>query len=91
MPQNLFRGHNKSLPQQWQAGDNLNIELPVVKSKNKLIRVMAGMSMTKQQLHLMGANKPPKVKQSPIFAIIKDRIRISGLTKRYKKWLAQQA
>jgi 2,4-dienoyl-CoA reductase-like NADH-dependent reductase (Old Yellow Enzyme family) len=79
------------LPRQWQDGENLDIELPVIKSKNKLIRVMAGMAMTKQQLHLMGANKSPKVKQSPILTILKDRIRLSGLTKRYKKWLAAGA
>ena len=79
------------LPKQWQAGENLNIEIPEMKSKNKLLRVMAGMAMTKKQLHLMGDNKPPKVKISPILTIVKDRIRLSGLTKRYKKWLSAGA
>jgi len=79
------------LPKQWQAGDNLHIELPQVKSKNKLLRVMASMAMTKKQLHLMGDNKPPKAKLNPILTVIKDRIRLAGLTKRYKKWLAAEA
>jgi 2,4-dienoyl-CoA reductase-like NADH-dependent reductase (Old Yellow Enzyme family) len=79
-----------ALPNQWKAGENYDVDLPHIKWKNKLLKVMAGMSMTKEQLHLMGAGKPPKVKQNPILVIIKDRMRLRGLTKRYKNWLAAQ-
>lgn len=78
-----------ALPNQWRAGENLNIELPNLSWKNKLLKVMAGMAMTKEQLHLMGAGKSPKLKQNAIFVIIKDRLRLRGLTKRYQKWLAE--
>ncbi|NNC37037.1 MAG: NADH:flavin oxidoreductase/NADH oxidase family protein [Acidimicrobiales bacterium] len=80
-----------ALPTQWQAKENLNIALPQLSWKNKLLKVMAGMAMTKEQLHLMGAGKPPKLKQNAILVILKDRIRLRGLTKRYKKWLANLA
>ena len=79
------------LPNQWKAGENLEIPLPQLGWKNKLLKVMAGMAMTKQQLHLLGAGKPPKVKQNAILVIIKDRLRLRGLTKRYKAWLASQS
>ena len=78
-----------ALPNQWQAGENLNIAMPNLSWKNKLLKVMAGMAMTKEQLHLMGAGKPPKLKQNAVLVIIKDRLRLRGLTKRYQKWLAE--
>lgn len=77
------------LPNQWQADQNLDIALPQLGWKNKLLKVMAGMAMTKEQLHLMGAGKPPKLKQNAVLVIIKDRLRLRGLTKRYQKWLAE--
>jgi 2,4-dienoyl-CoA reductase-like NADH-dependent reductase (Old Yellow Enzyme family) len=78
-----------ALPNQWRDGQNLNITLPDLGWKNKLLKVMASMAMTKEQLHLMGAGKPPKLKQNAILVIIKDRLRLRGLTKRYQKWLSQ--
>ena len=77
------------LPNQWLAGENLDIAMPQLGWKNKLLKVMAGMAMTKEQLHLMGAGKPPKLKQNAVLVIIKDRLRLRGLTKRYQKWLAE--
>ena len=79
-----------ALPNQWRVEENLDIALPELGWKNKLLKVMAGMAMTKEQLHLMGAGKSPKLKQNPVWVIIKDRIRLRGLTKRYKAWLAEQ-
>lgn len=78
------------LPKQWQAGENLEIELSNVSWRNKVFRVLANMAMTKRQMHLMGAGKSPKVKQNAVLVVIKDRMRLAGITKRYKKWLVDQ-
>jgi hypothetical protein len=37
----------------------------------------------------MGKGKQPKVNVSPIFSLIRDRIRLKKLTKRYKNYLSK--
>lgn len=78
------------LPKDW-AAEGIQVDLPVVKFKNKLLAALGTMSLTKTQLHRLGAGKLPKPKARPIVSIIADRLRISRKTKLYKAWLSQQS
>lgn len=77
-----------NLPSDWQSEQNTQITMPKVGWKNRTLAALAGMSLTKEQLHLMGEGKQPRAKQRPVLAVIKDRMRVSKQTKRYKAWLA---
>ncbi len=79
-----------NLPNHWRENQNVDIHWPPVSWKNKMLAALAVMAHTKVQIHLMAIGKPPKVNANPAIALIKDRIRLRGLTKRYKKWFATQ-
>jgi len=46
------------------------------------------MAVVKRQLQRMGKGKDPKANVSPLFSLIRDRVRLKKLTKRYQKYLA---
>jgi len=77
------------LPKDW-AAEGSKVDLPVVKFKNKLLTALGTMSLTKTQLHRLGAGKAPKTNANPLLSVIADRVRISKKTKLYKAWLKQQ-
>lgn len=77
------------LPKDW-AAEGAQVTLPVVKFKNKLLTALGTMSLTKTQLHRLGAGKEPKSKASPLLSVIADRARIAKKTKLYKAWLKEQ-
>lgn len=79
------------LPRDWQVGNNTAITIPAANFKMKMLRALGTMAMTKVQLHRMGAGKTVKPNVNALAAIIGDRIRISRLTKRYKRWLAAKS
>ena len=56
-------------------------------SKNKTIRVLSGMAMTKANLYRMGNGKMPVHKMNPILSIIKQQMKQGKQTKTYRKWL----
>ena len=80
-----------NLPDNWQAGRSSEVRLPRLSWKNKTLAALGSMALTKEQLHIMGAGKPPKSGQNAVIAIIKDRLRVRKLTKRYKAWLQTQS
>ncbi|MEP3889202.1 MAG: NADH:flavin oxidoreductase/NADH oxidase family protein [Hellea sp.] len=80
-------GYNPDLPKDWKAGERLQVMLPVVKWKNPLFQGLANMAMTKMNLYRMGDGHPPKANPSPLFSTVKQQIKNSAQTKRYKKWL----
>lgn len=82
-------GFNANLTDDWKNDRNLEVPLPVIKSKNKTFLVLAGMALTKENLYRMGTGKRPRRNQSPLWAVIKGQIRQAKQTKRYKKWLAK--
>lgn len=59
--------------------------IPNVKWQNKTLSALATMAIVKRQLQRLGKSKKPKLNSSPLFSLIKDRIRLSKLTKRYKE------
>ena len=79
-----------NLPKQWQAGKNAEIHWPPVKWKNKTFAALAVMALAKTQIHRLASGKPPNANTNPALSLIKDRIRLTGLTKRYQKWFAGQ-
>ncbi len=80
-------GYRPHLPKDWQAGQNLQIDMPVSKSSNKTMKVLAGMAMTKANLYAMGNGNMPKMKMSPLMSIIKQQMKQGKQTKTYRKWL----
>ncbi len=79
--------YSPHIPREWQAGENTEITMPVVKSKNKTFKALANMGMAKSSLYVMGDGHMPKVKQSPLMAVIKTQMKTGKLTKQYQKWL----
>lgn len=76
------------LPNQWRANSALKITWRKASFKTVAINGLANMALTKRSLHRVGAGQSPLLNASPLLSIIKDRMRIKRLTKRYKKWLA---
>lgn len=82
-------GFNANIPDDWKNDNNLEVALPVIKSKNKTFLALAGMALTKENLYRMGTGAKPRKKQNALWAVIKGQIRQAKQTKRYKKWLAE--
>jgi len=78
------------LPKRWKAGEQEQITWRQASFKNRVLTSLGNMALTKNSLRRMGAGKPPSLNAVPLFVIIKDRLRIKGLTKRYKKWLEER-
>jgi 2,4-dienoyl-CoA reductase-like NADH-dependent reductase (Old Yellow Enzyme family) len=83
--------YNPNLPADWKAGENLVTTLPVVTWKNKALKGLAQMALTKEQLNRMGSGLPVKPKQRPLLASIKQQLTQAKQIKRYKAWLAGRA
>jgi 2,4-dienoyl-CoA reductase-like NADH-dependent reductase (Old Yellow Enzyme family) len=58
---------------------------PRVKWKNKTLAALATMALVRRQLQRLGKGKKAKQNASALFSLIKDRLRLASLTKRYKK------
>ena len=82
-------GYNPYIARDWAAGQNTDVRLPEVKSKNKTFKVLATMGMTKANLYTMGEGGMPKAKRSPLIAVIRGQMKQAKLTKQYRKWLDQ--
>lgn len=80
-------GFNPHLPRDWQAGKNLTVTMAQPSSKNKTMRVLSGMAMTKANLYAMGNGKMPKMKMNPLLSIIRQQMKQGKQTKTYRKWL----
>lgn len=81
-------GYNANLPNDWKEGKNLQVTLPVVTWKNDLFKGLANMAMTKMNLYRMGDGRPPKTSPRPLISTIKQQMKQTAQTKRYKRWLA---
>ena len=83
---------NPSLPNDWKASAGIEAEQivphdPSVRWKDKTLSSIATMAVIKRQLHRMGKGKQPKANVSALFSLIRDRIRLKKLTKRYQQYL----
>jgi 2,4-dienoyl-CoA reductase-like NADH-dependent reductase (Old Yellow Enzyme family) len=80
---------NPSLPNDWKKDSQLSAHNPVVEWKDKTLSAIATMAVIKRQLQRMGQGKQPKLNSSPLFSLIRDRIRLKKLTKRYQDYRAR--
>ena len=80
---------NPSLPNDWQRDDQLSAHNPIVRWKDKTISALATMAVIKRQLQRMGDGKEPKTRNSALFSLVNDRLRLKKLTKRYKSYLSK--
>lgn len=79
---------NPALPNDWQVNSLVVAHSATVRWKDKTLSSVATMAVIKRQLQRMGKGKNPKVNASPIFSLIRDRIRLKKLTKRYQQYLS---
>jgi len=79
---------NPALPNDWQVNSQVVAHSATVRWKDKTLSSVATMAVIKRQLQRMGKGKNPKVNASPIFSLIRDRIRLKKLTKRYQQYLS---
>lgn len=75
------------LPARWKAGEQLDVDIPQAKFKNKVIAGLSTMAMTKANLYRLGDSKPPKASPRPIVSLIAQKLRQNKQTKRYRAWL----
>ncbi|MGK0248136.1 MAG: 2,4-dienoyl-CoA reductase-like NADH-dependent reductase (Old Yellow Enzyme family) [Oleispira sp.] len=80
---------NPSLPNDWKKDSQLSAHNPLVQWKDKTLSSIATMAVIKRQLQRMGQGKQPKLNSSPLFSLIRDRIRLKKLTKRYQDYKAR--
>ena len=78
------------LPARWQAGDDAVAELPVVNWNDKVLSAVATMAVIRRQLRRLGSRRASKPDASPAVSLLLDRLRLSRLTGRYRRWLAQR-
>ncbi len=80
-------GYHPHIARAWAQGADPEIALPVIGSKNKTFKALANMGMTKENLYRMGDGDMPKLRPSPLMAVIRGQVRQARQTKRYRKWL----
>lgn len=76
------------LPNRWQLGKDIEIDMPTISWKNKTLRGLAIMALVKRNLRRLGAGKKATAKLSPVLSLILDQIRTAKLTKRYQKLMS---
>ncbi len=76
-----------NLPNLWKQGEHV-VDVPVANWKKRPLASLATMSMTKAQLHRMGAGKAPKLSPSPLWAVATQQLRTKRRNAIYRNWLA---
>ncbi|WP_256080332.1 NADH:flavin oxidoreductase/NADH oxidase family protein [Massilia sp. YIM B04103] len=79
------------LPQQWREGREPAALMPAVTWKDKVLVALTQMALVKRRLRALGAGDSAFGSYSPLFTLIADQWRTRGLTKRYRRWHAQQS
>lgn len=80
---------NPSLPNEWKADNSIVADDAIVHWKDKTLSAIATMAVIKRQLQRMGKGKNPNPSISPLFSLVKDRLRLKKLTKRYQRYLTR--
>lgn len=79
---------NPALPNDWQAGRNLDCDIPAPGWKNASLSGLATMALTKAQMERLAMGKPAKPDISPIRAMLGDQWRTARRAKHYRAWRA---
>lgn len=75
------------LPAQWRAGKSPAAGQRTANWRDKTLTALATMAQVRRQLQRMGRGQSPALDESPLWALLCDRWRLTGLTKRYRRWL----
>lgn len=78
------------LPEKWRLGESLDIELPAINWRKKVLANIATSAITKIQLIRLGRGQGPKAHISPLLALIRHQIRTKLRTKRYRNWISHR-
>ena len=76
-----------TLPSQWMAGHDTEVEPIVVRWKNKALASLAVASLIKKQLGLLSQGKQPRPGMSPLMALISNQLKSRRQAKRYRQWI----
>jgi len=80
---------NPNLPNDWETGKNLTIDLPLVKLKNRNKKSLFRTMITRAHMRRMGAGKMPR-KTNPVLAILQHLRVEKKQLKRYRRWLSER-
>lgn len=74
------------LPNRWHQAEAV-VKVPQVRWKNRAVSGLANMAMTKLQLRRLGKGRAPKANAWAPLVLIRDRLRMSRRSRRYRDWL----
>jgi 2,4-dienoyl-CoA reductase-like NADH-dependent reductase (Old Yellow Enzyme family) len=78
-----------ALPNQWQAGQDSEVQPIVVPWKNKALASLAAASVVKKQLGLLSQGKRTRPRTSPLMALIGAQLKSRRQAKNYRRWISQ--
>lgn len=78
-----------TLPSQWSAGQDAEVQPIVVPWKNKALASLATASVIKKQLGLLSQGKRTKPRSSPLMALIGAQLKSRRQAKSYRQWISQ--
>ncbi len=78
-----------ALPERWKGGEALEIDIPSVGWRKKVLASLARMALVKMQLSRLGAGRAPKPGANALFALIGQQIWTRRRTRRYRAWVAR--
>ncbi len=78
-----------ALPERWKGGEALEIDIPSVGWRKKVLASLARMALVKMQLNRLGAGRAPKPGANALFALIGQQIWTRRRTRRYRAWVAR--
>jgi hypothetical protein len=78
-----------NLPERWDGGEALDIDIPSVGWRNKAYASLARMALVKLQLRRLGKGRQPKPDASPLLALIRQQIITKRRTRLYRAWVSQ--
>ncbi|WP_321785215.1 NADH:flavin oxidoreductase/NADH oxidase family protein [Paraburkholderia sp. J94] len=80
-----------NLPRDWRAGHDAAPALAPITWKNKPLASLANMAAVKFQLQRLSAGKRTDPNVSPLRALIVQQVAEAARTRRYRRWIVQQA
>jgi 2,4-dienoyl-CoA reductase (NADPH2) len=82
---------NPRLPREWKSGKATAPILRTITWKNKVLASIAYMSMVKHQLRRLSNGRTPNPGVFPIRAFVEQQLDTMIKTRRYRRWMSQQA
>ncbi len=74
------------LPERWRRGDSRPVDLRIAAWGDKSLVSVATIAQTARQLHRIGHGLEPIPDPSPLWSLIRDRVRRKLLTRRFRSW-----